>query len=249
METKKIPGPEGNTFFKGAKNMQRSPMEYLQEMDKNYPGIANWKLLHLNVVHITDPKLIRVILQTNQKQYVKNTAYKHLKLILGNGLVTSEGDLWRRQRKLIQPSFHKQSIYNMFNTMLSCTDEMVEEWKVKLKSKNEIDISQEMMAITLQIIGQTMLSKDVKADAKSVAVSLSYLLKAVDQKATRALNIPLWVPIPSNFRFKKEEGCLMISSTESLQKEENRKKKKATCWICSWNRPMKIPENICLTYY
>jgi cytochrome P450 len=208
METKKIPGPLLNVAISGAKELRKSPLKYLVNMDKKYPGIANWKLLHLNIVLLTDPKLIRYVLQTNQKQYVKNTAYKHLKLVLGNGLVTSEGDLWKRQRKLIQPSFHKQSIYNMFNTMLSCTNEMLDEWNNKLKHNSTIDFSDEMMAITLQIIAQTMLSKDVKADSKAVADSLSYLLKAIDQKAVKALNTPIWVPTPANFKFKKERKVL-----------------------------------------
>lgn len=207
-KTLKIPGPKLNIAISGAKELRKSPLKYLVNMDKTYPGISNFKLLHLNMVLLTDPKLIRFVLQTNQKQYVKNTAYKHLKLVLGNGLVTSEGELWRRQRKLIQPSFHKQAIYNMFNTMLACTNEMIEEWKVKLKKNPVIDFSEEMMATTLQIIAQTMLSKDVKSDSKAVADSLSYLLKAIDQKAVKALNTPMWVPTTSNFKFKKERKVL-----------------------------------------
>jgi|ERR1019366_3955585 cytochrome P450 len=208
MKGKKIPGPELNAIFGGAGTMAKNPLMFLSGLDKNYPGIVNWKLLHLNIVHISDPKLVRVVLQTNQKQYVKNSAYKQLKLVLGNGLVTSEGELWKRQRKLIQPSFHKQYIFSLFDKMLGCTNEMIEEWKVKAKKDGIIDFADEMMKITLQIIGKTMLSADVKAEAKSVSVALGYLLKAVDQKAARALNIPLWVPTSSNFKFKRERKIL-----------------------------------------
>jgi cytochrome P450 len=223
---KNIPGPKYNTFIKGASEMQKSPLEYIQKMDKTYPGIAGWKLLHLTIVHLSDPKLIRAVLQTNQKQYIKNTAYEQLKLILGNGLVTSEGDFWRRQRKMIQPSFHKQSVYNFFTAMLECTDEMVNEWKEKLKTKNEIDFSQEMMTITLQIIGKTMLSTDVKTEAKNVGSSLSYLLKAIDQRATQALNLPLWIPIPSNLKFKNERKVLddIIYKIIAERRKSNEKK-------------------------
>lgn len=208
MEGKKIPGPKGNAIFGGAGDMQKNPLTFLVNMDKNYPGIANWQLLHLNLVLISDPKLIRAVLQTNQKQYIKNSAYKQLELLLGQGLVTSEGDLWKRQRKLIQPSFHKQSINSMFDGMLSCTNEMIDEWKASEKKSDQIDFAEEMMKITLQIIGKTMLSTDVKATAGSVNVSLSYLLKAIDHRATRALNLPLWVPVSAHLRFKKERKVL-----------------------------------------
>jgi cytochrome P450 len=209
MEGKKMPGPKGNGIFGGAGKMATNPLAFLMDLDKTYPGgIVNWRLLHLNIVLISDPKLVRVVLQTNQKLYIKNSAYKQLKLILGDGLVTSEGELWKRQRKLIQPSFHKQYIYGMFESMLGCANEMTEEWKVKSKAGETIDFADEMMKITLQIIGKTMLSANVKAEAKTVSDALGYLLKAVDIKATRALNIPLWVPTPGNFRFKKERNIL-----------------------------------------
>lgn len=208
MKTKKIPGPLVNTAIKGANDLRSSPLDYIQQMDKDYPGIANWQLLHLNIVHLSDPQLIRAVLQTNQKQYVKNTSYKQLKHILGNGLVTSEGDLWKRQRKLVQPSFHKQSIYNFFNVMLACANEMTEEWKEKIKTNEKIDFSQEMMAITLQIIGKTMLSTDVKAKAGTVGESLTYLLKAVEKRALKAVNLPLWLPTSSHTKFKKERAVL-----------------------------------------
>ncbi len=208
MEGKKIPGPQGNIIFGGAGEMQKNPLNYLMNMDKNYPGIANWQLLHLNIVLLSDPKLIRVVLQTNQKQYIKNSAYKQVELLLGQGLVTSEGELWKRQRKLIQPSFHKQSIFNLFEDMLGCTNETIAEWKEKVKKAENIDFAEEMMKITLQIIGKTMLSTDVKAEAGSVNVSLGYLLKAIDHRATQALNFPLWVPTKNNFKFKKERKVL-----------------------------------------
>jgi cytochrome P450 len=223
---KKIPGPKHNAFIKGASEMQKSPLVYMQKMDEAYPGIANWKLLHLNIIHLSDPKLIRAVLQTNQKQYVKNTAYKQLKLILGNGLVTSEGELWRRQRKLIQPSFHKQSVYNFFNTMLASTNEMVNEWKEKLKTKKEIDFSQEMMGITLQIIGKTMLSADVKMEAKNVGNSIAYLLKAIDQRAMKAINLPLWMPLPSHFKFKSERKVLDDIIYKIISERRKTKEKK-----------------------
>lgn len=203
-----MPGPKINSIFNGAGRMSKNPMAFLTELNNEYPYVVNWKLLHLNLVQLTDPKLIRAVLQTNQKQYVKNSAYKQLKHLLGDGLVTSEGELWKKQRKLIQPSFHKKYINTLFDSMLACTNEMIEEWKQHEKTSGEIEFSKEMMQITLQIIGKTMLSADVKKDAKNVNDALGYLLKATDIRASKAVNTPLWVPTPKNITYKKERKIL-----------------------------------------
>ncbi len=134
--------------------------------------------------------------------------YVHLKLLLGEGLVTSEGQLWKRQRKMIQPSFHKQHINNLFDEMLGCTNEMIKEWKVEAQQGGKIDFAPEMMKITLQIIAKTMLSADFKTEAKSVGVSLTYLLKALEERVLRGINFPLWVPTPANTEFKNKRKVL-----------------------------------------
>ena len=208
MTGKKINGPKNNLFIDGAEKLQKQPIEFMVEMNKNYPDISTWKLLHLNIVLLTDPKLVRYVLQTNQKQYKKSSQYESLKLIIGEGLVTSEAEMWKKQRKLIQPVFHREYIHSLFGDMLHSTNEMISEWKEKLKTDSDIDMSEEMMKITLQIIGKTMLSVDVKAEAKAVDVSLSYLLREVNKKTMQAINLPLWVPVPSNFKFKKEMKVL-----------------------------------------
>lgn len=208
MKGKEIQKFKGNTFFSSGNAMRKNPLQFLINLDKTNPESVHLKFLHLHVVHISDPKLIRDILQTNQKYYIKNLMYVHLKLLLGEGLVTSEGQLWKRQRKMIQPSFHKQHINNLFDEMLSCTNEMIKEWKVEAQQGGKIDFAPEMMKITLQIIAKTMLSADFKTEAKSVGVSLTFLLKALEERVLRGINLPLWVPTPANTEFKNKRKVL-----------------------------------------
>lgn len=194
---KNIPGPVGII----PKNSQNNVLDFVKELDKNYPGgIVQFKT-NIDGVLLTDPKFIRDVLQKNQKLYVKSDFYRNtLKHILGDGLVTSEGELWKRQRKLIQPSFHKQTIANFFETMLACTNEMVNEWKEKLNRNNHIDFSEEMMSVTLQIIGKTMLSADVKKEAKKVEYALTYIMKFGEKRTTNRIQIPIWFPLPAHIK-------------------------------------------------
>lgn len=208
MKGKEIPKLQGNTFLRSGNALRKNPLNFLIETDKKFPGILHWKFLHLDVVQLTDPVLVRFILQTNQKHYVKSTMYNQLKLLLGQGLVTSEGKLWKSQRKLIQPSFHKQYINNLFDEMLNCANEMISDWKTDVANGGQIDFAEEMNKVTLQIIGKTMLSTDFRTESKSVGVTLTYLLKAMEKRVLRGVNFPIWIPAPENVGFKNKVKVL-----------------------------------------
>jgi len=204
MKGKEIQKVKRITIFGGASDLRKNPLKYIIELDKTYQGIVHLKFLRRDIVLLNDPVLVRDVLQTNQKHYVKNLMYDKLKLLLGEGLLTSEGQLWKRQRKMIQPSFHKQHINNLFDEMLSCTNEMINEWKVEVEDGGKIDFALEMMKITLQIIAKTMLSADFKTEAQSVGVSLTYILKALEKRVLRGVNFPMWLPTADNTEFKNK---------------------------------------------
>lgn len=201
-----IPGPKLNLIIKGSDALQNTPFEYLTELNELYPDIARLKAVHLDIVQITNPDYIRQVLQTDQKNYTKSVQYEQLKLILGEGLVTSEGDMWKKQRKLIQPAFHRQQIASFFDIMVDCTNEMLNEWKVAPNST--IDLSEHMMKITLQIIGKTMLSKDVKSTSTEVDKALTFIIRAVNKRTMKALNLPMWLPLPKHLEFEKNVKVL-----------------------------------------
>lgn len=196
-----IPGPKSNLLFDGNDQLQNHPLEYFSELSEKFPEICRLKVVHLDIVHVNKPEYIRDVLQTHQKSYTKSVQYEQLKLVLGEGLVTSEGEMWRKQRKLIQPAFHKQQIASFFQIMLDCTNEMLEEWHQTADGK--VDIAEHMMKITLQIIGKTMLSKDVKNTAKDVDTALTFIIKAVNKRTMKAINLPMWLPLPSHLEFGK----------------------------------------------
>lgn len=208
MKGKEIPKLKGNIIFKRKKVFGENPLNFIIDMEKKYPGVVHWKFLHINIVHLNHPELVRFVLQTNQKQYIKSRMYNQLKLLLGKGLVTSEGELWKQQRKLIQPSFHKQHINNLFHEMLNCANEMIADWKTIANNGGKIDFAEEMNKVTLHIIGKTMLSTDFRTEFKSVGNTLTYLLKALEKRVLRGVNFPTWVPTSENIEFKNKVKVL-----------------------------------------
>ncbi|MFQ5447167.1 MAG: cytochrome P450, partial [Saprospiraceae bacterium] len=113
-------------------------------------------------------EVIAHVLQKNQKNYVKSIAYRNLRLALGNGLLTSEGEFWRRQRRLTQPAFYKPQLEEIFKSMGEVAGSYCGELKEKIATNDTLDISKEMMGVTAGIVLKTLFSTDNSADVSEM---------------------------------------------------------------------------------
>jgi cytochrome P450 len=201
MKTTSPPGPFGHPLFGNLKDLKLHVLEFFSELQENYGDISTIRFSIRKVSYVQSPDFIQHILQENNRNYTKSLRYEQLKYLLGNGLLTSEGEYWLRQRRMIQPAFHKQKLMILCDEMVKCTQESIDE--IAKKNGEEINIAQEMMALTLQIVGKTLLNADVKSEAKNVGNALSFLLKAVNRRARTPVLLPLWVPTPQHIKIKK----------------------------------------------
>ncbi len=145
------------------------------------------------------PQAAEHVLIKSAKRYIKSANYNALRLVLGNGLVTSEGSYWRRQRKLAQPAFHHRSLVGFLNTMARCTQEAIAGWQ----PGQSIDLHQEMTALTFRIVGLTLFSTDLAQDAKSMGWAMDHLLRFANDRIESVVKLPLWLPTPANRRYAK----------------------------------------------
>lgn len=120
------------------------------------------------VFQVNHPDLIQDILITHDWNFVKGRALRASRPVLGDGLLTSEGELHRRQRRLVQPAFHSQRLASYANVMVECAASARDNWA----EGSVIAIDQEMMRLTLQIVGRTLFSADLQNDAAGVGESL-----------------------------------------------------------------------------
>ncbi|MFT5354649.1 MAG: cytochrome P450 [Polyangiales bacterium] len=141
---------------------------------------------------LSDPRDVRHVLVTNHKNYVKSRSYRGLMLALGEGLVTSEGTLWKRQRRLAQPAFHPRAMPDFTRIMTTCTREMLDTWR----GGEEVDIHGAMMRLTFRIVGFALLSKDLDKDAQRFGHALSSTLQYVGEYTERLIPFPKWMPTP-----------------------------------------------------
>lgn len=158
----------------------------------NSPQLAN-----------TNPEYTKHILQDNNKNYIKGKAFDLLRVLLGNGILTSEGDFWRKQRRMAQPAFHKARLAGMTQSMLEVIEDFLKEWEQKYKPGDRINISEEFNHLTLKIVAKALFQSEVSDDIYKVG---GYLFDGMERLMARLRNPlipPRWVPTPGNIKERK----------------------------------------------
>src|SRR5213082_3270077 len=191
------PGPPSNLIRSLFGAMQQNPLDYFTAMAQKYGDVSGMRIGNFRTLFINHPDLIEDVLVNNARKYHKGLVLKANKYLFGEGLLTSEGDFWLRQRRLTQPAFHRARVNAYAATMADYTEQMAATWR----DGEERDIHEEMMQLALRIVGKTLFDADVTRDAKEVGETLDVLLQ-IAANFGRTVLIPLWVPTPRNLRAK-----------------------------------------------
>lgn len=151
---------------------------------------------------VYDVDAIKRVLVDNNKNYVKSRNYQGLKLVLGEGLLTSEGELWRRQRKLAQPAFLKRRIEAFAEPMARMSEELACAWD-RLGEDAVIDVHQAMMKLTFRIVGRTLFDAELGHDADRIGPRIATLVHFANDYATALVRLPTWIPLRKNRAFAR----------------------------------------------
>lgn len=203
---KRAPGPRGVPWFGSTFDAWKDPLGLMSGAIAEHGNVIELKFGPFRYVVVNEPAAVKHVLVDNPKNYTKSRNYKGLKLILGEGLVTSEGEHWRRQRKLAQPAFHREKLAGFCDTMGEATSEMLERWRAdKIES---FDAHHEMMRLTFDIVGRTLFSTRLDEQADGLGETIRFGLEFANAQAEALATLPLWVPTPSNVRFRRERARL-----------------------------------------
>src|ERR1700704_1183000 len=179
--------------------LNHAPLEYFTKLAREYGDVAGIRILNFKTIFINHPDAIEEALVTNARKYTKGRVLRANRHVFGEGLLTSEGEFWLRQRRPAQPAFHRGRIASYAATMVEYTERMLSGWR----GGEECDAHREMMRLTLRIVGKTLFDADVERDAKDVGKSLEQLLE-IGANFRRTIFVPHWLPTPTNLRMKRE---------------------------------------------
>lgn len=189
------PGPPSSLLQNLFGPFRRDPLAFFSGLARDYGDVAGLRIFTFKTMFINHPDSIEDVLVTNARKFHKGRVLKANKRLFGEGLLTSEGEAWLRQRRLAQPAFHRARIAAYAGTMVEYAEQAAAAWS----RGEERDIHAEMMQLTLRVVGKTLFDSDVANDAREVGETLEILLKLAANFG-RTILVPLWVPTPRNVR-------------------------------------------------
>jgi len=174
---------------------------------------------------VTHPDGMKHIFVDETKIYSKQTrGFAELRNVLGNGLLTSEGDFWLRQRRLMQPSFHKDPLGRFAGPIVASGERLAERWTGFARTRVPFDVSRELMTLTLEIVSATLMGVGVTDDdAKLVGASIETILEVVQKRLRWVMRPSIDVPLPAHRRLvRARDGvrALALTLIESRRRGE-----------------------------
>jgi cytochrome P450 len=143
------------------------------------------------------------VLLDHQRNYPRSWYYDRIKTVVGEGLVTTEGDAWRRLRRMSQPAFHRQRVEALADEMTRATEAMRHRWQRHVRSGEPLDIAPEFLELTLQIVGRTLLGVDLGGPNDALGPALTVGLEFGEHRVLHLFGLPPGVPTPRNLRYRR----------------------------------------------
>jgi len=152
---------------------------------------------------VTHPDGVKRVLLENQPNYSKRTlGFDSLRLFLGQGLLTSEGDFWRKQRRIAQPAFHHRNLQAFGTIMQQEGESLADRWEARAATGESFDVARDMMQVTLSIVGRCLFSTDPDAQSSAIGRHLDVMLERFIRRITSPMVLPLSWPTAGNRRIR-----------------------------------------------
>ncbi len=196
-----------------------NPLTFGRKVSAEYGDVVDLRVFHRRIFLLSRPEHIHQVLVKDAHKFHKSPVYRiFLGRALGEGLLTSEGDFWRRQRKLAQPAFHHGRIQSYAETMTDYADATAKRWA----GQETVQVGQEMARLTLEVVCRTLFSTDIRGQADRIGHALTELLEAVTEATGAPVFLPEWLPTRNNRRIRR--GVAELDSVIMPLIEERRRR-------------------------
>jgi cytochrome P450 len=215
---KVAPGPRGHVLVGALLDVWRDRLGLMTGVTEDFGDVVRFKMGPKTLYFFNHPEHAKHVLSDNQANYRKGIGLIHAKRVLGDGLLTSEGDLWRRHRRIIGPSFQRDRIAQFAGVVVDEAHQLIGRWRV---AGGQVNVVREMTDLTLGVLGRTLLDADLGphetlGDAFEVAQD-----QAMFEMVTLGM-VPGWLPTPRNRRFRTAREELEHLVEEMVAQRENR---------------------------
>ncbi len=177
--------------------MSRDIIGYFTQIQKTHGDVASFRIGRRRIFLLSHPDHIRDVLVTRDDNFTKGPALRMAKVTLGEGLLTSEGDFHRRQRRIMQPAFHAQRVAAYADTFVDYARRARERWQ----AGDTFDIRSAMTQLTLEIVAKTLFGADLESEVRELGEAMDVTVTMFDRSRYPWAMLLNLLPLPSNIRF------------------------------------------------
>lgn len=192
-------GPKGHLLLGHLRDLARDQLGFYASCARDYGDVVGTRMGPYRVLLLYHPDAIEELLVARNRDFVKSPGVRLLRPLLGEGLLLSENETWLRQRRLIQPAFHRQRVAGYGDLMTRLAEAHGAGWK----PGDIIDVHAEMMALTQAIVAKTLFDADVSGDAHDAIQAAKVLAEDFGARLKSFRLIPYWLPTPRNLRSRR----------------------------------------------
>jgi len=170
-------GPSGYPLLGNLLEFKQDALGFLLNAARQHGDIVQLQLGPETVFLLAHPDFVREVFLDRDALFTKGGRWETLKMLLGDGMLTSEGEAWKRKRRIVEPAFHRSQLSQLTGMMSRTTHTMIDAWSEHAERGESLDVCPWMMRLTLEIVVRALFSGDVSADVKQISDAFMCSLK------------------------------------------------------------------------
>ncbi len=194
------PGPAGHWLMGNLDGFRKDRLAFFEALAKDHGDIVSVRLgPRRRAVILYHPDQVEEVLVTRNRSFIKHFALRSTGRTLGKGLLTSEGDFWRRQRRLAQPAFSRERVAALAEPMVELTSRMLDGWA----DGQHRDVQEDMMRLTLEIVAKTLFGADIAASTAEISEAMETSMHCFTARVNSLIKLPESIPTPTHRRLNR----------------------------------------------
>lgn len=201
-----VDGPVPWEMIRAVPAIRRDPLGYLERLTARYGDLVAFPMPRRPALLVNDPAGVQRVLVDNARGYTKSTAqYASLATVTGSGLLTADGEQWRRRRRILQPAFHHSTVDGVARAAVAAGARVTKRWQ-RLPDASVVDVDQDSLAATLEVVTDSLFGADLGDRGAEVVRAVDAALHAVIGRVRTPQ--PRWLPTPDNRRLRRSVETL-----------------------------------------
>lgn len=219
---RRAPGPRGLPLLGSVLVFRKDPIGFMLEAWRTYGDVVRLNLRGMTVHLLVQPDHIQHVLVHRKQNYFKGYGYDDQKLLLGEGLITSEGALWERQHRLMQPYFTPRGVTHFVDIMIRATRTMLARWEPLADGHHAIQVDAEMARLTGNIIVRILFDMDLDEQTSRIDEAFQYCISFIDKRSADLMALPMFIPTPANRRFTRHLSTIYQFIDDRIDEHRHR---------------------------